>query len=112
MSQFTDAEQAFIDATIPVLKAGEDQRLAYIRFEEGSRAAELVGEEQLGDQGKDVEYVHTLMMAAAEQSGFGPESDVVAALNAGLEGYRQIVALMDEAAAEAIDQSAAPGVIV
>lgn len=109
---FTDAEQAFIDATVPVLQAGERQRLAFVEFEEASLAAELVGEEQLGDKGKDVEYVHGLMLAAAEQAGFGEDSDVVAALNAGLEGYRQIVALMDGAAAEAIENSAAPGVIV
>lgn len=103
MSQFTDAEQAFIDATVPVLEAGEEQRIAYEKFEAATLHAQQVGDEQLEGRAADVEYVHSLMLAAAEQAGFGEDSIVQQALRDGLNDYRQLVAMIDAAANSSSD---------
>lgn len=112
MSQFTDAEQAFIDATVPVMVAGEKQRLAFLEFEAAAINAQQVAE-SLGDDAVDVEYVHGLTIAAAESAGFGPDSDVQRALNQGLVEYQEMQRMIERAQAESLtDRANASGLII
>ncbi|MGZ6570496.1 MAG: hypothetical protein ACXVHB_05795 [Solirubrobacteraceae bacterium] len=100
MTQFTEAEEAFIEASVPVLQAGEREREAHVEFELVSDRAAKVGEEQLGEKSKDVAYMHGLLLAAAERAGYGPDSTVVEAINAAYEDILQYLRLLEQLAEE------------
>lgn len=96
MSEFTDAEQAFIDATVPVLKIGEEMRALSEAYEVATDVAGKTGEEQLGERATDIAYIHKLMLAAAEQAGFDADSPCQEALR---RGYEEYVSMLEMVAA-------------
>ena len=93
---YSDAEQAFIDASVPVHQAADDVRLAIEKHSELTNTAFSIGLEQLGQEKmQDAEYVHDLLVAAAFKAGFDEKSFVVQGLHNTLQEYRGFVAAQE-----------------
>lgn len=111
---FTDAEQAFIDASVPVLHTGERERIAHEEFELASEVAQQA-QHELGERAVDVEYIHSLLIAAAEQAGYEADSEVVAGINDARDdilAYRRLVERVGLENLQAQAQAQAAGPVV
>ena len=85
---YTDAEKAFIKASMPVHVAADDVRRAIERHTRLTNEAFQLGIDQLGDKMEDAEYVHDLLVRAAKDAGFAEDSFVVQGLHNTLQEYR------------------------
>jgi hypothetical protein len=100
--QFTDAETAFIEAAIPTLQAAERELIAHEEFETAVAEQNRCGE-ALGEQGQNIDYVHRLLLAAANRAGYAADSEVVRTINEAYEEVRAYVELVNDAALEALN---------
>ena len=97
---YTDAEERFIEATIPVLRAGERVLRETDRLEAATEASGKAAV-ALGTACEDPDYSLGLMLEAATRAGFADDSDVVKDIHASFDEMKRYMALMEKVAGSA-----------
>lgn len=93
---FTELEERFIGANIPVLRATEAQIDAAAQFATAEAAGVEAAEALADSEHPDINRVRELILEAARRAGYEPGSPVVAEIELGFESAQAMMNLIAE----------------
>lgn len=101
--RYTEAEEEFVSASAEFIASAEQLEQLQDRVIGAMKLAFAVVEEldTPDDREERLQYVHDLLVTAAERSGFGADSEVVQQMDEALAEVNGFFAELDAAAAQA-----------